>query len=274
MTIHDPGRCADCGICIAYRGGYCLSKAAGGIAVDESLCNECGECAALCPASAFRLEGAEVRRIDRAALPSPESLLELLKSRRSIRHFTAEKVDRATLERVVAAGRYAPTMNRGIRAVVIDDPEILAEIDRSERRFYGTIYRLFFKNRAFLAFMRLLSDDIDASRRKLERSLGGPDFLYGASALIVLVGDSRTVLTEESAQYCLASMLLYAQALGLGACLMDSAKLALRTSRALRRRLGIPRGMRARGAMVLGRPEEKILNLVDGLSLTAGWNRY
>ena len=100
------------------------------------------------------------------------------------------------------------------------------------------------------------------------------DFLYGAPALIVLVGDTRTILTEESAQYHLASMLLYAHSLGLGTCLMDSAKIALRASPALRRRLGIPRGMRVRGAIVVGHPEERVLNLIEGLSLGFSWNFY
>lgn len=195
-------------------------------------------------------------------------------SRRSVRHFAKEKVDRETLGKLVAAARYAPTMNHHIRAIIVDDPEILVEFDRYERMFYGTWYRLFFKNKAIRAFERIFRDDIDVIRRKMEHSLGSVDFLYGAPALIVLVGDTRTILTEESAQYHLASMLLYAHSLGLGACLMDSAKIALRTSSALRRRLGIPRGMRVRGAIVVGHPEERLLNLIEGISLSCCWNSY
>jgi nitroreductase len=199
-------------------------------------------------------------------------LLELLMSRRSIRHFANEQIDRKTLGKIVASARYAPTMNRRIRAIIVDDPEILGEFDRYERSFYGMWYRLFFKNRAIRAFERIFNDDIDVIKRKMEHSLGGVDFLYGAPALIILVGDTRTILTAESAQYHLASMVLYAHSLGLGACLMDSAKIALRTSRALRRRLGIRKGMRVYGAIVVGHPEERVLNLIEGMSLDYCWN--
>jgi hypothetical protein len=67
-------------------------------------------------------------------------------------------------------------------------------------------------------------------------------------------------------------MALYAHSLGLGACLMDSVRIALLQSRRLRRRIGMPRGHKALGALVLGYPEEKALNLIEGLGLGIGWN--
>jgi nitroreductase len=195
-------------------------------------------------------------------------------SRRSIRHFTKERVDRESLGKLVAAARYAPIMNRRIRAIVVDNPEMLDEFDRYERMFFGTWYRLFFKSGVIRAIGKIFNSDINVIKRKMEHSLDGVSFLYGAPALIVLVGDTRVILTEESVQCHLASMLLYAHSLGLGACLMDSAKIALRTSTALRRRLGIPKGMHVCGAIVVGHPEERVLNLIEGMSLSCCWNSY
>jgi nitroreductase len=258
---------------VGYRGGYCLTEEPEGIEIDASLCNECGECAALCPSKAFYLEGSTLRRIEEARLPGPESCLELLMSRRSIRHFDGRSVDRELLAKIVSAGRYAPTMNRRISAIVVDDPAIFAEFEGRERRFYSAMYRLFFRPQAARAFIRLFNDDIETIRRKLEHSLASPSFLYGAPALIILTGDTRTILTEESAQYHLFAMSLFAATLGLGSCLMDSARIALLRSRSLRRRLGIPRGRRVLGALVLGHPKERPLNLIEGLGLDLGWNR-
>jgi hypothetical protein len=53
---------------------------------------------------------------------------------------------------------------------------------------------------------------------------------------------------------------------------MDYAKIALRKSHALRRRLGIPKGMRVYGTIMVGHPEERALNLIEGMSLDYCWN--
>jgi FMN reductase [NAD(P)H] len=58
------------------------------------------------------------------------SLYELLKQRRMVRHYTGERVDRETLERIAATVRRAPSggFSQGQRLLVVDDPEFLARI--------------------------------------------------------------------------------------------------------------------------------------------------
>jgi nitroreductase len=58
------------------------------------------------------------------------SFYELLKQRRMVRHYTGEPVPRETLERVVATVRRAPSagFSQGQRLLVVDDPELLAQI--------------------------------------------------------------------------------------------------------------------------------------------------
>ena len=58
------------------------------------------------------------------------SLYELLKKRRMVRHYTGERVDRETLERIAATVRRAPSggFSQGQRLLVVDEPELLARI--------------------------------------------------------------------------------------------------------------------------------------------------
>jgi len=58
------------------------------------------------------------------------SLYDLLKQRRMVRHYTSERVDRETLERIAATVRRAPSggFSQGQRLLVVDDPELLAQI--------------------------------------------------------------------------------------------------------------------------------------------------
>ncbi len=61
-------------------------------------------------------------------------LREILKRRRMVRHYTGERVPRETLERICATVRRAPSggFSQGQRLLVVDDPELLAELARDE----------------------------------------------------------------------------------------------------------------------------------------------
>lgn len=58
------------------------------------------------------------------------SLYDLLKQRRMVRHYTGEPAPREALERIVATVRRTPSagFSQGQRLLVVDDPELLAQI--------------------------------------------------------------------------------------------------------------------------------------------------
>jgi FMN reductase [NAD(P)H] len=72
-------------------------------------------------------------------------LYDLLKRRRAVRLYTGERVPREALERIAATVRKAPSagFSQGVRALVVDDPELLAAItaledDESSRAWFGS----------------------------------------------------------------------------------------------------------------------------------------
>jgi nitroreductase len=70
-------------------------------------------------------------------------LYDLLKKRRAVRLYTGEPVPRETLERIAATVRKAPSagFSQGVRALVVDDPELLAAItalDEESAEWFGT----------------------------------------------------------------------------------------------------------------------------------------
>jgi nitroreductase len=258
---------------LRVREGYCLRKEPGGIVIDYRVCNECAQCVALCPSRAFSIDNCLPGRVDYGKVPSPESLLELFGKRRSTRDFSERRVERSLLETVVQAGRWAPTMNRDIEAIVIDDPAVVETLDRSALRFYTRMYRLLFGNAPVFWFISRFARTMDVVKIKLERSIAGGRIVYRAPALIALIGNERVPLTVISAQYHLYNMILYAECCGLGTCLMDSVKIAFSAHAGLRRLLGVPRGMTVVGALLLGYPRDKVLNKPDGQRMTIWWNR-
>ncbi|MBP3704766.1 MAG: nitroreductase family protein, partial [Clostridia bacterium] len=57
-------------------------------------------------------------------------LLEMMKTRRSIRKYTAQRVEKEKLEKIMEAGLFAPNPGgrQGSQIVILDDPELIEKI--------------------------------------------------------------------------------------------------------------------------------------------------
>lgn len=110
-------------------------------------CIDCGHCAALCPSgalehSAFPQENVcEVREDLR---PTPESLLELMRSRRSNRSITSRPVPENVINDVLEAARYAPTAenSRRVHVSVIRESSDIQGIEDATMRFFLRLARI------------------------------------------------------------------------------------------------------------------------------------
>ncbi len=226
MIRIDNNKCVKCGICLSLRGEYCLNETDdGSIEIVRELCNQCTKCIAVCPQKAFSYGEKEPVSIDMDKIPDKDNFEKLLKKRRSVRKFTNKKVSREILSKIAEVSIYAPSMNRNIEAIIIDDKEIMSEIDRVAFKFYNNIYKYVFKNKIMLSLMKIFSDGIEVTKKKLENSVKDGKTIYDAPALIILLGDKREILTEVSAHYHLYNIILYCESMGLATCLMDSVKI-------------------------------------------------
>jgi len=119
MDLFTVGKakCNLCGLCAEDCPGFVIAMngregfpaiAEGG----QERCIKCGHCVAVCPTGAFAhsiMSPGDCVRIDKRLLPSAEAVEHFLKSRRSIRAFKQEAVDRGTLEKMLDIARYAPS---------------------------------------------------------------------------------------------------------------------------------------------------------------------
>lgn len=274
MITIDNDKCLDCGICLKYRGGYCIQKKDEVIEIDYSVCNECQNCIALCPGQAFSNNGLKPIGIDKTFKLPADDFMYLLRRRRTIRHFTTERIPKEVLERIVSAGQYAPTNNKKIEAIVIDDPVLIQLIDNEAMMHIRKLYRILFGSRLLSWFFQLFSDTLPVIKRKMERDLRerGQIVKDNTQALILMLGNKRVPVTESSAQYYLSNMLLFCEVSGLGSCLMDSLKIVINSSKLTREKLHIPKGLKILGVLAVGYPEEKIMNIPEGYHMKVGWN--
>jgi nitroreductase len=238
----------------------------GAVTIDHALCSTCTQCIAICPRQALSWDGAAPVPFDRSRLPSPEQLDELFRQRRTIRLFTDERIDRALLDQIVATGTYAPTNNYGLRAIVVDDQEMMVALEQIILRFISRIYRLFMKPRLVFAIIRRITPVMDPKDKvKIEEAMArGTSLRSDPAAFVFIVGDRRVALSEASAQYALYNMMLTAQARGLGTCLRGTGQIMLDRLKPARQLLGLEKHEHILGELLLGYPAIKFRNKVAG----------
>ena len=140
MTITiDSATCTRCGTCsevcpmslIDPAEGEALPNVPEGKSV---MCISCGKCEAFCPTGALvEGHGAKPGSGIQASAPgaiSPGHLGTYLKSRRSIRQYRAEPVDRKTIEAILDIARYAASGSNGqpVEWLVIHDTAMVKKV--------------------------------------------------------------------------------------------------------------------------------------------------
>ncbi len=274
ITFHQD-RCSGCGLCINNCHESSLAIVDGMIQIDRVLCDACAQCIAICPRQALSWDGAQPVAFDRSLLPSPAQLLELFKERRSMREFKAMPIEQTLLQEIAASGVYAPTHNQLFKAIIVDDPALIAQMNASILSINNLIYRLAYRSRliADLANLMGYGDEFRKARPKVENVFRrGSTFSSTPAAIIIVVGSKNVALAEASAQYALANMMYYAQVKGIGACLWGNAPLFLDKDKGIRQRLGLKKLERIYGALYMGYPKIKFSNKVAGKALPIQWN--
>ncbi|MHA2427902.1 MAG: nitroreductase family protein [Candidatus Hermodarchaeia archaeon] len=123
------------------RGGVCVENCPAQIIVldednqvpvpskgAEEICINCGHCVSVCPTGALSLSTMspeDCQPIQRELLPRPEQVEHLLRSRRSIRTYTDQMVDRKLLTHLLHVASYAPTggNRQPVQWHIIYDPD-------------------------------------------------------------------------------------------------------------------------------------------------------
>jgi nitroreductase len=165
---------------------------------------------------------------------------EVLKSRRSVRAYTAEPVSESLLQELIDLAVMAPN---GInlqpwRFVVITEKGLLAEL-----------------NTVILQLLRQAEMPAAAKFESLKETISQPDFnvFYRAPALILILGDRQVPTAAIDCQLAAENLFLAAQAKGLGSCYMGFL-LMQREDPQIRQLLNLPPDYELMAAAVVGFP--------------------
>ena len=272
MITVDNTKCIRCGTCDNICHEHCIALTDNTITINHDLCSTCTQCIAICPQQAISWDGVDPVPYDASNLPSPQQIDELLKQRRTIRFFTKDRIDRELLEEIIGYGMYAPTNNFALRALVVDDEQVIQELDRISMRFVKLISALVFKRKIVFHLIRKLTPALDPKDGvKVEKNLKRGYVLPHPAAVVFIVGDRRIALSVESAQYALYNIILYAQVKGIGTCLWGGGKVMLDRNRRARKMLGLKKHEHILGAVQIGYPAVRFKNKVEGKNLPIKW---
>jgi len=284
----DEDRCALCGACIAVCPRRMLKEEDGSIKIiDPAQCILCGHCKAVCPEDAFQfpgLEDAEFAPVpQKATLPAPEGLMALFRSRRSTRIFRKQPVEREKIERIMEAGRFAPTggNRQPLRYTVITTPSAIetvrgmtvdALVEQADR-IKKAVEKKRESGEALSAGYKLQEIYAGIWHEMAKLNSEGVDVLFfHAPALIVCHGNPAwTGSLDVDSGLSGMQMALMAEVLGLGTCFCGFLVMAAEANPELKQTMQIPKDHKVILSFMIGYPDVTYLRLVSRKPARVHW---
>ena len=275
QIVIDQEKCSRCGACVALcNSGNVYAQENDTVqVVNIENCWSCGHCVAVCPADAighseFLLDDCPLIASD--ALPSLEGMVEAFRERRSARIYKSRPVSREIVKSLIDLARWVPSADNAqpVDWLVFDDPPLIAELSRQTVAVFEQKLHQSRKN------MSAIVEDIQDFERIVRQCSQGMDPIFFKAPVLLLahvpVEDS---FGRDDATYAAYNIILAAQRMGLGTCLIGYFIYALENSGQLRRWLGLPDNRRVEVALVIGYPKYPFRRTVSRRLAKIVWNK-
>jgi nitroreductase/NAD-dependent dihydropyrimidine dehydrogenase PreA subunit len=246
-------KCIKCGACIDDCITYSLDYDENGYPKisdnEKSLCISCQHCFSICPVGAISFNQLKP---DEASLPNfgnPNEILNLIKSRRSIRQYKQEEISSELFEKIKEMLPYIPTgcNYNGLHFSIIESKEVMDEIRKyTLEKLLKIISNKFTSKYAgkFIRFKKAFESNEDVIYRQ-------------APHMIIVSSDIKAPCANIDPIIALSYIELYAQSLGIGTCWCGFAHACFKLMPKLSKMAQIPDGYKPVYAMLLGNPAKK-----------------
>ena len=251
-----------------------------------SHCVGCGHCVAICPAGAIshiQYPAGTVQPINKEIVPSYESLLELIRSRRSKRTYRDKKVEKETIEKILDAARFAPSGHnqQSTEFVVVQDQATIREIGKLTAEGMMKLAQPF-KNPVGRLIMRALIGkrgaeyvgDLAPELEKLaEMYNDGKDLILNEPPVLILFCADRVsgTFAGVNANLALLNAALAAETLGLGCFYSGFVVTVSERSDSIAQLVGLPETHKVYGALAVGYPQVKFSKWPERNPAKATW---
>lgn len=272
----DEEKCISCGDCVlACSSGLLVAKREKIQVVDEEHCNLCGHCLALCPVEAITIQ--EMDRREFPELPEdlklpPETLATFLRSRRSCRVFAKKEVPRQVLEKLIDIARYAPTgtNSQNFQFIAIQDGKLIQTLASRTATFFGNLHKML--SAPGVDLPPWLQTHMRGIRLNWEYYQAGKDRIFrNAPALIIIHALAENSSSAQNCHLAMAHIMLQAQAMGLGTCIVGYFLTAAERDPSIVKELEIPKENKIFTCCTVGYPVLKFRKLVQRKPPAVRW---
>jgi nitroreductase/NAD-dependent dihydropyrimidine dehydrogenase PreA subunit len=271
----DGRKCISCGECAAVCPSIFIPEDGKIQIVDEDYCTLCGHCLAICPEDAIDHQDLDKREF--ADLPQdldvpPEKIFTFLRSRRSCRVFAKKEVPKQDLEKLVDIARYAPTghNSQNFEFLVIQSKERIQELAKRTAIFYGNLYKMF--SAPGVDVPPWLRAHMRGFRLNWEYHQQGKDRIFrNAPALIIIHAPAENVSSAQNCHLAMAHIMLQAQAMGLGTCIIGYLITAAERDPSIIKALDIPQNNKIFTCCTVGYPKLTFRKWVQRKPPTVRW---
>ena len=252
----DKEKCIHCGLCIKDCSAKALSFDDEKFPqIDEKRCFKCQHCLVVCPTGALSVCSKHPENSEEIQEHNSENLLNLIKSRRSVRHYKQENLDREKLEKLKHMLNWVPTgcNNHRLHFSFIDDIEVMNE------------FRGYLNGKIINALTKKpVKPLVDKFGRYAKAFLNGEDIVFrGAPHMVVVSTPIDAPCYNIDPTIALSYFELYAQSMNIGTCWCGLAEFCLLVLPELSEYLQIPEKYKASYVMLFGEPDIKYSRTVQ-----------
>lgn len=269
----DKTECCGCDFC----NDECPIVRFGGFASIEDprvgrICLQCGGCVAVCTQDAISIDDLPPA-VPAGNIPSADEALELIKTRRSVRGYKAQRVSKEHWEKLLEAVAYSPVgHNSGyVDVMIVTSPEILRALSGLGMSLWEKTAKLInmpvleyglkkmLGRHAFSVFSRL-APFYDQQKALYDRGLD--PILFNAPAVMLFLAPKGEVMGPHEATMAAQTVAIYAPSLGLGTCYSGVLmSLFSMWNPWVNEVIKIPRGYAVNSALIVGYPKHPRLRI-------------
>lgn len=283
----DAERCQKCGTCVQICPNIFAQDAKRTLPhlLDTAHCIECGHCVAICPGEAISHSSFLpdlIHPIQLEILPNTAQLMELLRSRRSIREFRNKPVDRALIEQMIEGARFAPSAHnvQSTEFIVVQDKAVLSQVVKLAIAQFR-LWRNLLSNPMIRPFTRIIMGTagqtmldglVETFTDLISQYQQGKDpILREASTLLIFHADRYAGFSSVNANLALQNASLVGETLKLGTFYTGYVVAASNFNPQMAKLLKLPPNHKIYAGLAIGYPRFHYTNWIERKPAQIEW---
>jgi nitroreductase len=250
----------------------------------QELCVSCGHCITVCPHQAITHSNIPqnlIKTISPHKIPTDQELLDLLKTRRSIRAFQHKPIPKQLLSTIIKAAHYAPSTNniQSTEYTVVQDTDIIKKIknytltylQKTTRRLQNPVIRTLLKSSNYDHAAHLFKR-IPEYQHVINTTHNNIDLIiHNAPALLFFHANKSIGFADVNATLALQNATLIIYSLNLGCFFAGYVVAASTYEKEIPNLLKIPRENQIYGCLAIGYPQVEFSQWIERKSSNITW---